>query len=144
MSRSISPAVFRSTLIPSTIQTRTRTAGIFVRPSLTETKMLEKTECLDSIIFGLNRTAFWRAKMATQYPSDARNARAAECLAELATDTTELSEESWLALQPHYELASERWREAISQIARLVEFKQKIATLPAFVKSLITALAVSA
>jgi hypothetical protein len=111
-----------------------------VRPLLTEAKMLEKTECLDSIIFGLNRAAFWRAKMAAQYPSDPRNARAAECMAELATDTTELTDEAWSHLQPHFDWGSESWREAISQTARLVEFQQNITTLPAFVNSLIRVL----
>jgi hypothetical protein len=51
----------------------------------------EKIDCIDSLIFGLNRTAHWRKKMAAQYPSDPRNGRAAECLAGLATDVPEPS-----------------------------------------------------
>jgi hypothetical protein len=33
----------------------------------------EKIDCIDSLIFGLNRTAIWRKKMAAQYPCDPRN-----------------------------------------------------------------------
>ena len=48
----------------------------------------EKIDCIDSLNFGLNRTALWRQKLAAKYPSDPRNSRAAECLAELAAATT--------------------------------------------------------
>jgi hypothetical protein len=58
------------------------------------TKMIEneKIDCVDALIFGLNRTAQWRQKMAARYPSDPRNARAADCLAKLATDATALTD----------------------------------------------------
>ena len=39
-----------------------------------------KIDCIDSLVFGLNRTAEWRKKMAIRYPSDPRNARAAESI----------------------------------------------------------------
>jgi hypothetical protein len=52
----------------------------------------EKIDCVDSLIFGLNRTAQWRQKMAAQYPGDPRNVRAADCLLKLASDATELSD----------------------------------------------------
>jgi hypothetical protein len=102
-------------------------------------KMIEnkKIDCIDSLIFGLNRTAHWRKKMATQYPSDPRNGRAAECLVGLATDATKLSDNDWSQLKPHCGWASEPWREAISQTARMVGFKNKITGLPSFVSSLI-------
>ena len=96
----------------------------------------EKIDCVDSLIFGLNRTAVWRKKTSAQYPSDPRNGRAAECLAELATDASELSDDAWSQLKPHCGWASESWREAISQTARLVGFKHKIKDLPSFVKTL--------
>ena len=97
----------------------------------------EKVDCIDSLIFGLNRTSLWRKKMSAQYPSDPRNARAAECLAVLATDATGLSDDAWSQLKPHCGWASEPWREAISQTARLVGFKQKIRDLPSFITTLI-------
>ena len=59
----------------------------------------EKVDCIDSLIFGLNRTALWRQKMAAKYPTDPRNGRAAECLAELATDAAELKSSETYATQ---------------------------------------------
>ena len=97
----------------------------------------EKIDCIDSLIFGLNRTAQWHQKMAAKYPSDPRNARAAECLSKLATDASKLSDQDWLQLQSHCGWANERWRESISQAARAVGFQQKIKDLPSFVTSLV-------
>jgi hypothetical protein len=97
----------------------------------------EKVDCIDSLILGLNRTAHWRHKMATKYPSDPRNGRAAECLSALATKATELSDDAWIELKPHCGWASESWREAISKAARLVGFQHKVKDLPAFVTTLI-------
>jgi hypothetical protein len=103
----------------------------------------EKIDCVDALVFGLNRTAEWRRKMAVRYPSDPRNARAAECLAKLAIDATALSDGAWLQLQQHCGWASERWREAISQAARAVGFQQKIKDLPSFVAHLLDVLSQS-
>jgi hypothetical protein len=102
-------------------------------------KMLEneRLECLQSIKFGIARTARWREKIGAQYPSDTRNGRAADRLAELANGPADLSDEAWLQLQPYFDWGAEPWREAISQTSRLVEFKKKITTLPAFVTALI-------
>ena len=97
----------------------------------------EKIDCTDTLTFGLHRTALWRKKMATLYASDSRNGRAAECLAELATRSNELSDEAWLQLKPHCGWASESWREAISKTARMVGFQKKIQDLPTFVEALI-------
>ena len=105
-------------------------------------KMLEneKLECIESIKFGINRCAIWREKIGAQYPLDTRNGRAADCLAQLATSPAELSDDAWSRLQPYFDWGSEPWREAISQTARLAEFKQKITSLPAFVTALIEVL----
>ena len=59
-------------------------------------------DCIDSLVFGLNRTAEWRKKMAIRYPSDPRNARAAECLSRLAIEAAGLCDDAWLKMQPHY------------------------------------------
>jgi hypothetical protein len=100
----------------------------------------EKIDCVDALIFGLNRTANWRQKMAAKYPSDPRNARAADCLSKLAACANELTDEAWSQLQPHSGWASERWRESISQTARDVGFRKKIKNLPSFVSSLVDVL----
>jgi hypothetical protein len=79
-------------------------AGYFRNRKMIEN---EKIDCIDSLIFGLNRTAHWCKKMAAQYPSDPRNGRAAECLAGLAVDAAELSDDAWSQLKPHCGWASE-------------------------------------
>jgi hypothetical protein len=96
----------------------------------------EKIDCVDSLTIGLNRTALWRKKMAAKFPSDPRNARAAERLAELAIDTAELTDEEFALLDPYCGRA-EPWREAISKTARMVGFQKKIQDLPRFVEALI-------
>jgi hypothetical protein len=97
---------------------------------------IEKVDVIDSLTIGLNRTALWRTKMATKYPTDPRNGRAAECLSALATDATELADEDFALLKPHCNWASEVWREGISQTARMVGFQYKIKDMPSFVKTL--------
>jgi len=96
-----------------------------------------KIDCADTLAFGLHRTALWRQKMATQYPSDARNGRAAESLAKLAVDANDLSDDLWLQLKPYSGWASESWREAISKTARMVQFQHRITDLPTFVDTLV-------
>jgi hypothetical protein len=61
-----------------------------------------------------------------RYPSDPRNARAAECLLKLASEANELSDADWSRLAPHASWANEHWREAISQTARAVGFQHKV------------------
>jgi hypothetical protein len=100
----------------------------------------EKIDCIDALVFGLNRTAAWRQKMAARCPADPRNTRAAECLAKLATDATGLSDGAWLQMHSYCGWANERWREAISQAARAVGFQHKIKDLPSFVKHLLDVL----
>jgi len=96
----------------------------------------EKDDCVQSIAFGLTRTALWRDKIFERY-GDQRNVWASKALRKLAGDTPALSEESWAQLQPHYDWGSERWREAISQTARQVGFNHKSKSFPFFVKNLV-------
>ena len=70
----------------------------------------EKIDCVDALIFGLNRTAQWRQKMAARYPSDPRNARAADCLAKLATDATALTDNDWIQLREIFLIVPRRVR----------------------------------
>jgi hypothetical protein len=100
----------------------------------------EKIDCTDALAFGIHRTRLWREKMLIKYPSDLRNGRAAECLGKLAADAKDLSEELWLELKPYSGWASESFREAISQTARMVGFQYKIRDLPSFVDGLIRVL----
>jgi hypothetical protein len=106
---------------------------------LRDQNMIEnlKIDCIESMTFGINRTAAWREKMGKLYPSDPRNLAAAASLAVLATQTAELTDDAWSQIKPHCGWASETWREAISQVARRVNFSHKIEDFPTFVDCLI-------
>jgi hypothetical protein len=99
----------------------------------------QRIECCQSIKFGIARTGQWRSRIAPEY-SDQRNAAAAARLAELAADPAELSDDEWSQLEPHYEFASGRWRDAISQVARQCEFRIQMKDMESFVKALATVL----
>jgi cyclopropane fatty-acyl-phospholipid synthase-like methyltransferase len=99
----------------------------------------EKDDCVQSIVFGLNRTANWRDKVFERY-QDQRNVWASSALKKLAGDAPGLSEDSWSQLQPHYDWGSPHWREAISAAARQVGFQHKSKSFAFFVKNLIGAL----
>jgi cyclopropane fatty-acyl-phospholipid synthase-like methyltransferase len=96
----------------------------------------EKSDCAQSIAFGLHRTANWRDKIFERY-SDQRAVWAAGALRKLADDVPNLTDESWEKLKPHYDYGSERWREAISAAAREIGFSHKSKSFPFFVKNLI-------
>jgi len=102
---------------------------------------IEKSDCTDCITVGCNHTGRWREKMASKFPTDPRNAKAAACLLKLACEAAELSDADWLRLLPHCGgWADERFREGISKTARLVGFKHKIKDLPTFVQYLLDVL----
>jgi hypothetical protein len=100
---------------------------------------LKKSDCTDSLAIGVNHTKRWRDKMKLKYSFDSRNARAADSLAKLTTESIQLTDEEWLQLQPHFDL-SPKWREAVSQTARLVGFTFRIKDIHSFVESLIEVL----
>jgi hypothetical protein len=101
----------------------------------------ENEHCLESVKFGLDRTATWRDKTDERYPGDPRNARAAKRLRELAADAAELGEKEWQDLQPYFsKLTLPKWREAIAQTARQIGFYRDAKTFSAFVKLLLATL----
>ncbi len=121
------------------------TAGGFVRGTNVEIENIEmikidNSDMIDSFVVGLNRTGKWRQVMAVKYPLDPRNARAADLLLKLAAEASELSDEAFAKLKPHYSWASPRWREAISETARNAGFQRKITNLQSFVDCLLDVL----
>lgn len=104
------------------------------------TNEIEKSDCSDALVFGLNHTGGWRKKLAIKFPSDPRNARSGECLTKFAIDAAELSDADWLRLQPYAGWASESWRESISIAARQVGFTKKIKDFPSIVDHLLDVL----
>jgi hypothetical protein len=107
------------------------------------TNEIEKVDCIDSLIFGLNHTGGWRKKLAIKFPSDPRNSRASDCLKTLAVDAPQLTDADWRRLQPYAGWASESWRESISVAARQVGFTRKIKDFSSFVDHLLEVLAQS-
>jgi hypothetical protein len=90
-----------------------------------------KQNCIDDLSASITRSANWRRALQTKFPNDPRNGRAAERLNQLATETTDLSDEAWSELKSHYNWASGKWSDSVSQASRQVEFRN-VNTLPAF------------
>jgi len=103
----------------------------------------EKTDCIDALTFGLNRTRDWRQRMAIKFPGDPRNLRAAESLSKLAADASNLNDGDWLQLKPHAGWASETFRDAITESARAVGFQKKITNLHSYAQHLMDVLSKS-
>ena len=76
-----------------------------------------KTDCIDLLIFGISRTGEWRRSLTNKFPTDLRNLRAAEYLSRVATEASQLADEDWKRLQPHFGW-NDHWREGISKTAR--------------------------
>jgi len=95
-----------------------------------------KSDCIESISAGLTKTSRWRQKLVDQY-TDPRNAHAAKKLAELADETSSLSDEYWESLKPHFNSSPAHWRESLSQATRLVGFVHKKTSFPFFIRNLI-------
>jgi hypothetical protein len=60
-------------------------------------------------------------------------------LYQLAVEANDLSDDSWKQLEQHYNWASSKWSDAVSQASRQVEFRG-VNTLPAFVDRLLSIL----
>jgi hypothetical protein len=94
-----------------------------------------KQNCIDDLSASITRSANWRRALQTKF-NDPRNERAAARLDKLASETNDLSDEAWSELKSHYNWASGRWSEAVSQTSRQVGFRH-VNTLPAFVSALV-------
>lgn len=103
----------------------------------------DKQECIESISKILERTSAWRKSLTLRWPDDPRNARAAATLIQLAAEAANLTDEQWATLQPHYNWASENWRDSLNQTARQVGFHCRSGDLDYFVRVLAQNLSVS-
>jgi hypothetical protein len=104
--------------------------------SMTETETT-KLDCIQSLVIGINRTAFWRETTAEKYPLDPRNARGSARLSEIAASVKDLTDDEWSELQPFCSWESDGWREAISRVSRMVGFQPRVKDLASFVAALI-------
>jgi hypothetical protein len=103
---------------------------------------LKKSDCTDSLAIGMNHTKRWRDKMKVKYSFDSRNQRASEILAKLTTEAVQLTDGEWQQLRRHFDL-SPKWRDAVSQTARLVGFTFRIKDIHSFVDYLLDVLSQS-
>jgi hypothetical protein len=76
----------------------------------------------DAIISNISRTSRWRSKQAEKYPSDRRNARAAEELQTLAAASfPDIDPAAWAKLSPY--LQSESFMVAVNDATKDVSFR---------------------
>ncbi len=100
-----------------------------------------KQNCIDDISASVKRSAVWLRKLHTKY-NDPRNGKAADTLDRLANEMHDITVYEWAELKPHYNWASRKWSEAVSETTRRVGFRY-VDTAPAFVKNLIEVLSQS-
>jgi len=94
-----------------------------------------KTDCISSLNACLSRTADWRRGLQAKFPGDARNGKAAAKLELMASQAYDLSDDAWAELQPHFNWCSGTWSDSVSQVSRLVEFRN-VNSFATFVKVL--------
>jgi hypothetical protein len=98
----------------------------------------DKDDCVESSAGSLERTAAWRRTLVVKFPDDPRNLRAADTLETLAVAAADLTDEQWHELQPHFGgWASETWRNALSQSARVIGFQHRSVNFNYFFKILL-------
>jgi hypothetical protein len=98
----------------------------------------DKSDCVDSIVTTLERTAAWRRTTAAKFPDDRRNAPAASKLEQLAIDAVNLNDEQWGDLQGHFGgWASQSWQDALVQAARMVGFSHRSGNFDSFVRLMV-------
>jgi hypothetical protein len=96
-----------------------------------------KSECIESVVRILERTEAWRRTLSIRFQNDPRNLRSAEVLNQLAKDAANLTDDQWLALSPHYNWASEKWRSALNDTARGIGFHIRTKQFDIFLKALL-------
>jgi hypothetical protein len=102
--------------------------------------MTTKNDCLESLSLNLAKTGPWRGLQSKKWPDDTRNGPAAQRLADLAEQATDISDHQWALLAPHFDPADRRWNDAVSTASRDVGFRSKPATFDAYVETVLAAL----
>ena len=94
-----------------------------------------KQTCSEDISNSVRRSAIWRRRLQDKYP-DPRNGRAADTLDRLANEIYEMTDSEFAQLSPHYNWASGKWSEAVSEASRRVGYRG-VDTVPVFVNHLV-------
>jgi hypothetical protein len=86
--------------------------------------MIDQDLVFDTITTRLAQTAHWRRGLASKYPDDPRNARAAARLDEFSQgDGREIDGETWTALEPYFD--SPALPQIINEASRDVGFRHR-------------------
>lgn len=101
--------------------------------------MTEKYECEAALYASFKKTARWRDSVAQQFPSDPRNAAAADLLRRMGKEI-KLTDQQWLAIAPHFD-RSERWSEHLAATLRVVGIRPGFNDFGSFTSKLIEGLA---
>jgi cyclopropane fatty-acyl-phospholipid synthase-like methyltransferase len=94
-----------------------------------------KTDCIESIVRTLERTAAWRKSISANF-NDPRNKRAAETLDQLAIGAAGMSDAQWEQLKNHYAWTSLAWRNGLNQATRQIGFHNRQRDFESFVTAL--------
>jgi predicted aminopeptidase len=94
----------------------------------------DKQDCAEYFARIFEQTAAFRRKIATKYPDDLRNLKAAEMLDQLAIDSANLSDDNWEELKPHFGWSSQAFRDALIQATKLVGFAHRNRSFDSFVR----------
>jgi hypothetical protein len=94
-----------------------------------------KPNCIEDISASVRRSAVSRRRLHAKY-NDPRNGKAADTPDRLANEMHDMTDDEWAELETHYNWASRKWSEAVSETARRVGFRH-VDTAPAFVNNLI-------
>jgi hypothetical protein len=100
--------------------------------------------CTESLRKAVIRARKWRLGLKARYPEDPKLDEAAATLDKISKQVGELSDEAWLAIEPHFDWCSKSWANSVSLAARRVGYSDEVKTFPAFVNTLITILRVAA
>jgi hypothetical protein len=112
--------------------------------TMTTIDLERKDFCTESLRKTIVRTRDWRLGLKSRYPEDPRLDKAAATLDKISTQVGELSDEAWLAIEPHFDWCSSSWANAVSLAARRVEYSHEVRTFSQFVNTLISILRVAA
>lgn len=102
----------------------------------------DKSDCIESIVRDVERTAVWRKGLAVNY-KDNRNLRAAEILDKLAIDAAAMTDEQFVLLKDSFSWESMGWRNALGRATRQVGFYNRKKDFASFVRALIHELSLS-
>jgi len=100
--------------------------------------MIDKQECIGHLASRISRSAKWRTIQSERFGDDARNARAAAKLNELAANCRAIPDSKWTKIAPYFDPSGNRWLDAVSNTSRDVGFRKTPADFDGYLDNLIS------